>query len=150
MNKTREALARQLADSFTTATRDNGETFTKCKGGTPQWIKDAIQAAHNDVLPNDWIYATCSAVADDLADRDPDEWEDFTFEIADSLVDVYTTHLTRWLHEFPWAHSVCDEACEELGMENPDTLKRISLGQFYTIRAIAEELIRAIEEEAEA
>jgi len=85
----------KLSKFFTTGTRDNGETFTTLTDDRPEWLQDAIREAHVSDLPNDWIYAECSAACDAIDDESLTD-EDSIHEYADGRVDIYTKDLARW------------------------------------------------------
>jgi len=58
------------------ASRD-GETYYRKKDTAPEWVGDAVYAAHDNgaMLPDDWKYETIARVADDLTyalDNDDD------------------------------------------------------------------------------
>lgn len=64
-------------------------------------LQEAVYKAHQDRLPDDWIYSTFSAILDTLQGYDItelDDLENYRGEIVDGLVDVYTSNLTDWLN----------------------------------------------------
>lgn len=137
-----------FAKHFETKTRDNGERFTSLKDDRPEWLQDAVYAAHQGTMPNDWIYAECLAAiesfdADELSD------EDNVHEFADARVDVYTKALYQWATDMcltdTWAKAEGEvEDCG--GMLDESIEKRIAIVQFYAIRFIAETMQAACAE----
>lgn len=150
-------VATEFYKAFEPAKRDaTGETFYRLKDGSPQWMTDAIHAAHDALaggrMPDDWVYDACRGIASDLDDLEPADAQsalDEMHEIADSQVDVYTSALTKWLASHSDNIALCDEACEELGSDDTDTIKRISLGQYHAYELIGAALIGVFETESD-
>src|SRR6266516_1712460 len=112
---TLESLAREAAGWFETAERPDGESFTRTKDGTPEWVTDLVREAHgDDFLPDDWRYATISDALNFLADDgDPDDAGEF----ADQAVDVYTGARFAWLASNLNRAGYVDEAVAEFGYD---------------------------------
>lgn len=97
--------ARALADAFEIKTRDNGDTFYCLKDGRPDWMQDALHAAHDggDMMPNDWSYRFAAGIADHIAKSlqslqyGQHERYDIIAEGADSLVPDYNAERAAWL-----------------------------------------------------
>lgn len=89
----------ELTSYFQRKTRDDGSTFVTLTDDAPEWLRDAVYAAHDGEMPNDWRYSMCESIVDALADYgyptddDAGEWG----EIADSHVEVYNHQLAQWL-----------------------------------------------------
>lgn len=100
-----------LAGAFETRTRDNGDVFYVLADGSPEWMTEAVRAAHDGALPNDWAHKLCAWVADTA--RQYDEPEDYAGEIADSVVNRRITHeLLDWLASHGSRQGLADEALE--------------------------------------
>ena len=93
-----------LSSYFETKKRDSGETFVTLKEGRPEALFDAVYAAHDGMLPNDWVYAACRSACEtidcslessecDLSEIDSHEW-------ADGEVDAYTSARFQWAADF--------------------------------------------------
>jgi hypothetical protein len=105
--------AAALFAAFVSAKRDNGDTFYKLADGSPEWMTDAVHAAHGDMMPDDWRYACIRGLCSSIADSsDP---EDERGEIVDGEVDVYNAALVAWLGSNLWRGAYCDDAMQELG-----------------------------------
>lgn len=150
--KTAEALA-----WFEQAKREStGETFWRTRDGRPEWLHDAIYAAHDDgeLLPDDTVYEYVVDVLDALAEADPeshDEISDAAHEWADASMDTSYHDLTAWLHSHPSRVYLCDEAAEEFWSEKDAELwKQIQLGQYLERLRIFEAIAEACCEAAEA
>lgn len=136
--------AAQMLTYLETGTRDDGSTFLALRDGRPEWMRDVAYAAHGngDRLPNDWDYEhlrdALEALAEDL------DAEGFTF--ADVNVPVYTNDLTKWLHEFPGACGMCDEAAGEYGIDFDDILNLIRAGYCYYLQGLFENVKAALPE----
>jgi hypothetical protein len=75
-------MTKQFADAWTTDTRNDGVLFCKLRDGSPQWMTDAIHAAHGDIMPLDWIYEHCSRIVDMMTEYEPEQWDDSVSEWA--------------------------------------------------------------------
>ena len=86
------------AASFTWALRDK-EMFWHHKEDTPEEYISITRDAHDSELPNDWRYATCSEIADAIAEGDYQSHEDVVddaYAIADAVIEQYTMGLLNW------------------------------------------------------
>ena len=134
-----------MTNYFETRTRDNGETFVTRTDDAPDWLADAVRAAHDDEFPNDWRYVTCRAIFEAFEDGSSDP-----SEVADSLVDVYTADLFEWLAGDLGRSAYVDEAMTE-GLTSPSSSieERIRLGQYLCIEAMVRVLAEAVDDNAE-
>lgn len=129
-----------LASYFVRQERDNGEAFYSLAEDRPEWLYGAVREAHDDELPNDWRYATCHSIAAMIDDGVTE-----AYEIADSLVDVYTVNLLEWLAENIGRMAYIAESNDDLG--RPDELEdEIRQGQYLAIDRMAGILLAAIAE----
>lgn len=151
MTTTKQAeIAKQLADAFTVDTRNDGTRFHKLRDGSPQWMTDAIHAAHGDILPLDWIYEHCHHVADKMNEYEPEQWGDSVSEWADSLVDVYHVDRARWLALRVDFFDLVDEAVAESSHGTQGISGDIAQGQYKLLEQIAWAMVNAVNEQAEA
>lgn len=72
--------------------RDNGESFYVVAAAAPAWFGEAVHAAHEGELPNDWRYAMCANIVSLIGDGVMESGK-----IADEAVDTYTVALGAWL-----------------------------------------------------
>lgn len=144
--------ARALADAFEHKTRDNGEGFYCLKDGSPDWMQDALHAAHDggDMMPNDWSYRFASQMADHIAETleyAPDnDLSDIVSEGADILVPAYNSDRLAWLASHTSRVAFVDDAAEELGIA-PDggIMAMIGTGIYTELQMIGAALVEAIE-----
>jgi len=143
--------ARQFSQAFETRTRaDSTETFTCLKDDAPQWMTDAVHAAHGSMLPDDWAYGACEAIADRLADCEPESWDDEAHEACDAMVDVYNGRLLHWVASHLDRMGYCDEALEEGLCDASRGLSGILMaGQYRELEGIWQALASAIEAQAD-
>lgn len=147
MTDYRRKAAEQFSAAFMRDTRPDGETFIRLEDDAPEWMTDAIREAHGRMLPDDVKYTMCEEVAERLADRDSDEWDDAQGEECDSLVDVYNGDLIKWLGSHGTRAAYIDEAQEEgLIDPNADTFKRLQIGQYMEYAEIWSVLQSACED----
>ena len=146
-----QTLADTLASSFETRERATGGTFHALKDDAPQWIADAVRAAHGDRLPSDWIYKQCDYIASDI--RQAIIYEDIEpSELADSIeverealpmrADIYTATLTAWLADDIRNLEYCDQWADEMGGTG-DLCAMISGGQRLAKQEIASVMVSA-------
>jgi len=151
MTTTKQAeIAQQFSDAWTTDTRNDGVLFCKLRDGSPQWMTDAIHAAHGDILPMDWIYLHCNHIVDMMTEYEPEQWDDSVSEWCDGLVDVYNADRVRWLALHLDFADFVDEAVEEYGHSDQGVIGDIGMGQFKLLEQIAYAMLSAVNEQAEA
>ncbi len=138
--------------AFQTFKRDatGDELFLKLRDKVPQWMHDAVQSAHGDLFPDDWVYSKCAEVvnriASELHSGDLEDVRDNQAEIVDGLVDIFNSELTAWLASNVYRIGYCDEATEEYGpLENGEVIPIIRNGQYYEIDQIFTAILSAIE-----
>ena len=108
----------------------------------PQTLRDSVMAAHGDKFPNDWVYNKYHSILDAFLQyriETDDDLEDKRSEIADSLVDAYTSDLTAWLNSYNSNVYYLTEAQEEYG---PDGFRLLAMAQSKAIDEIANEVIK--------
>jgi hypothetical protein len=146
----------EMAEAFEQSKRDDGKTFYKLKDDAPEWLKGSdvmlkIHSALDDRFPDDWVYETAWAIAENLTgydDANADDANDQLHEVADGLVDVYNSDRARWLALHLNNALLCDEAAEESGTPiDVDMFSRIGAGQHLAIERIGYALITAVDAE---
>lgn len=142
-----QTVAREFANAFT---RDNPRQVWSLKDDSPNWMRDAIRDAHSDGrMPDDWIYESCRAIVDSIAEYDSADECD-TCEIADSQVDIYTSELCAWLAMHSGNLEACNEAVSEgLCPDDADMVKRMQTGQYILLDRACAALIAAIDAQAD-
>lgn len=155
-----KGLMGELAASFMEDARQDGSKFVRLVDGRPDWMRDAVLEAHGDAAPNDRHYNAIRAMAEGLAERtfEAETWGGFDAavcdacrELADSLVDDYTSVLLEWLAQAPGAIDACDEAAEEgLVIAESDLKTRIRTGQWRWYERIGQALCAAVVAQVEA
>jgi hypothetical protein len=129
---TAQALARILSTRWEEMPRDDGSTFTALGGADDSLrsiARDAIRAAHEDELPNDWRYAVCKAATEELLSSGEDaDLSEIASNAAECISTVYTGELLHWYAEVPARISYAEESEEAYGTAE-DLLSRLHLGQ---------------------
>jgi hypothetical protein len=110
---------------------------TSCATALPQWMTDAIHAAHGDILPLDWIYEHCSRIVDMMTEYEPKQWDDSVSEWCDGLTDVYNIELAKWLALHLDFAEFVDNATQELGHSDRGIFGDIAMGQYSVLENIA-------------
>lgn len=136
---TARALARILSTRWEELPRDDGSTFIALGGpddGLRGIARDAIRAAHEDELPNDWRYAVCRAATEELlASGEDAELSDVAVSTAELISTVYTGELLHWYAGTPTRIAYAEET-EEFGTSE-DLISRLHLGQFLAAERAA-------------
>lgn len=132
-------------------TKRGEDTIVILKDNTPEALRDSVRKAHGEKLPDDWIYDKYHSVLDALTQynfESTDDLEEKRPEIVDSLVDMYTRDLTKWLNDSPYNVYYITEAQEEYGVQE-DGFKILQMAQYKAIDEIAGEVIGYLTQEAE-
>lgn len=112
-----ERLARLAGDLYTalvTLKRDSGETIYVLKDGSPEWMKEAVKAAHGtEMFPDDYRYEFINEAAGAIRDYDGD-WDNAINEME---CDVYTHDRLKWLASHLNRPNYCDEVCSDFGAD---------------------------------
>lgn len=146
--QTSQQIAETAAAWFQTAERaSSGDTFDRIRDGAPEWIKDAVRDAHDDMLPDDYVYGYARAAFDWIAENDGDE--DSAAEFADN-VDVYSADLLAWLSSHSARRGFVEEARSE-GLLSPDADldKQMMAGQYLERQRVYSVIWKAVEAQVE-
>lgn len=154
------SLAADLSQAFEGDTRSDGSLFRKLRKESPEWMRSAVQAAHGDMLPDDWRYAMIARVVDAIADaveedaveegfQSDDEIRDAVAERLDDLVPVYNTDRSAWLASYLNRADYVDEAVKEYGWLG-DIFTAIGYGMLREYEEVFGMLWDALEERAES
>jgi hypothetical protein len=101
---------------FETRKRESGESFVTLTDDRPEWLHDAVMAAHDDELPNDWRYETCRDIVQALAELDDDaDMDDAPWQIADMLTPAYNAQRVGWLADDLRRVSYIDDVMQDMG-----------------------------------
>ena len=102
-------------------------------------------------MPNDWRFETVDSIASTLVDMadgeswDVDDFREESHEVADSLVDVYTSDLLQWvaanITRHQWDDSDLANGAEPYG----DIVALIKLRQFEEIESMVQTVLSEIE-----
>ena len=112
-------------------------------------LQNIVQEAHLGEFPNDWRYDTVHSIASTLANRtDSEDWDADTFreemssEVADTLVDVYTSDLLAWV-----SGNICRHQWDDEGIAQPTTniVELVRLRQYEEIESMVHAVLNKIE-----
>ena len=132
-------------------TREDGSTFVVfTTTDATEWVKNAVHAAHGEMLLDDFVFTTCreafSAIAEAGEDADLDE---IRAEFADN-VDVYSSELIAWLGSHGERMGYCVAAQEEgLVDVDADVAQRIAVGQAIERGQIFDAIVAGLEVQAQ-
>src|SRR5438067_880220 len=142
-----QELARNAGSCFERGTRPDGESFTRVKDGSPEWVSELVREAHgDDFLPDDWRYEHVHSALEFIAEAE--DAEDGRAEFADSAVDVYTGGLFSWLSSNMRRQSYVDEATEEFGPAD-SVADSIARGQYLEASEVYGLVLGFLEQRAE-
>lgn len=143
----------QFAAQFRRRTRDNGEEFITLGDDAPEWIVNAMFAAHGhgDMMPNDWSYRLAADVVCQLCSdtRDGSDIADAIDYAVDAAVPCYNAERTDWLASHLQRGFYVDEAVEEYGWPKDGGIyQAIAYGIAFEARMIADAIVSACMEQA--
>lgn len=144
MNESEMFVKAKLARSFLTRGNraESGEVYIYAKDGAPEWMQTLCQDAHDEILPDDYVYSVIEDALDSIIDNDGD-----ADSATDSIeADTYNRDLLAWLASHTFRVGYCDEAAEEIGLgSDAGIIDRIQLGQCFEKRAIFQSVINSLE-----
>jgi hypothetical protein len=145
-----QVRALDLARAFELKIRDDGSTFYIFREGSPEWMTEAVRAAHDEEFPNDWRFTICNFLAQNLAEYETaEDAYDHVSELAEAQDAIYTSDLLTWYAERPGRLDYAEQAEEELGRDPGASIgDRLHLGHHYAIEQMAQVLISACEARA--
>lgn len=132
MTLTIDQLAGEAYAAFEARQRDDDTSYVTLRDDAPGWLHDLVRAAHGDMLPDDWRYASIRAALGAINDAgEGADLDDLAHEWADGHVDVYTGARLAWLASDLNRAGYCDDAVDE-GLVSPDAgiVDRIGAGQY--------------------
>lgn len=149
---TLQETAAAFASALDERTRADGATFYCLKDGSPEWMAEAVRAAHGDMLPNDWSYQAVRGAVMALEEAarygDADEIDDRREEIIDGLVDVYHGDLCAWVSSAASRGEFCTDAMGEYGQ--PESfLNLLQWGQSLEYQQVFGAVVEACKAQAE-
>lgn len=146
MNTLKQEINR-LSELFTSSKRENGEVFLHCKDTVNESDRDLVRDFHGtDILPDDFRFETIVNLLYRLNEYDFDSVDyirdhGIDHEIIDSLVDVYTGHLTAWLASHNSRVEFCNEAVNDGLVNGSDIIKLMQCGQYLEIQMIMNNIL---------
>jgi hypothetical protein len=147
MEKTIAELAKEAAGYFTMKQR-NGETIHVLADERPQWVLNLVRIAHDEMLPDDWRFASIASALEAMAESEASDTElqggDLDFEWADANVDTYTSERFAWLSSHLSRQGYVDEAHELLGTGEQDIAEQIGAGQYVELREVWDLVLQAL------
>lgn len=136
----------QYAGWFEYKERGDDDTIVILKDGAPEEIREAVYKAHGEIMPNDWVYSTFLGILEKLQEytiEDLEDVDEYRPEIVDSLINVYTYALTRWLAEDISRVHYVTEALQNGGAD--DGIQLLMQAQALAIEGIFAEVYTLLE-----
>lgn len=130
-------------------TRQNPRKVDCLTEERPDWLYDAVVAAHQGDFPNDWIYSECRAACEAIDDGSLSS-DDDVHEYADSRVDVYTHDLASWYADMcsSTTYATAEEEAHDLGAIDGEAIDhRLKIVQYVALSYIARTILDAYQNE---
>jgi len=139
MEITIQEIAKEAEFYFKQKTRNNGDKFYVLGDGRPEWLRDLVYDAHNDTLPDDFIYKFI--------------WESIVSIMEDGEDayvegDIYTSDLTSWLNSNNGRVSYLTMALEELE-EEKNGFNLLGYAQKLEKDEVFHSVLKSLEDQAE-
>lgn len=134
-------LANKMLEQFETKGREGGGTFQTLKDAAPDWMTDVCREAHDDFLPDDFIYSVIVDSLEALTNYDDES------EARDSLEpDIYNRDLLAWvssnLHRAGYVNDAVSEGMVDL--TSFDLFSALQAGQIQEKQVIFDGVVRAL------
>ncbi|MGQ2942953.1 MAG: hypothetical protein ACT6Q7_03010 [Blastomonas fulva] len=138
----------QFAAQFQRKTRDNGTEFICPQDGAPEWISDAMFAAHDngEIMPNDWTYRIAADIVCQLCSdvRYGLDIADAVDRAVDAAIPCYNADRTDWLASHLSRGFYVDDAVAEYGWpQDGGIYQAIAYGIQLEARMIADAIAAA-------
>lgn len=138
----------QLLSSFEVSSRENGSSFLRLSSGSPEWMSDAVMAAHDGELPNDSRYELirdCLQALSEDGVESQEEALEASLQLSLDLVPTFNGDLLQWFSELPRRLGDCDEALNQERVSQLTAYEVLSRG----FRLAAEEVISSLADSLE-
>lgn len=139
MSKNEMVIKAKLAlNSLETKTHEDGTRFVSVKDDAPDWLEDLCRDAHDDMLPDDFVFETIQEALSAIVDNDGDT------DAVELEADCYNSDLIAWLGSHSRRPGYCDDAAEEYGTDG-GIMGMIRMGQYAEKREILYSVISSLE-----
>ena len=129
------ALAQELYDALEARERDDRTKYVALKDGSPDWMREAIRAAHDGMAPDDSRYAMVMASA--LAIAEAEDIYQAEDELPQAIDYVEHGELVTWLSSYTAARlEYVEEAAAEYGLQAAREWVRLAAGMDYEAREV--------------
>lgn len=143
-----QAVAKAAADWFEYRTRDgDGSRFLILKDGRPDWLAEAVQGAHGDMLPDDRIYSLCRDAVGAIAEGADND--DGAAEFAENAIDPYNHARLLWAASHLDRLELAEVSAEANGYQGTSVVDILAFGQAAEAGVVFEAMWDALEAQAE-
>ncbi len=135
MKYTIQRKAQKYVDQFEVIKiQDSDETrFILKSNATEGALYKAVRSAHGESFPSDFIHETFLRILERITEYDNPDLSEVRSEIVDSMVDIYTYNLTKWLHDdINNVYYLTEVLSEEYG-DIKDGFKLLAMAQYMAI-----------------
>jgi len=143
-------LDKEIKRLLSKLTVQNGKVIA-CSSDRDDTDFDLLRDFHGtDIMPDDFRWDHILRLLERLTEYEFDsvdyiEDHGIDHEIIDSLVDVYTGHLTAWLASHNSRVEWCNEAVTSQLVDGSDIIKTIQYGQYLEIQMIMNNILSYLE-----
>lgn len=144
--------AEHYADLFKSIDVVDGTTRVVLKDDAPKELRDAVQEAHGDKLPNDFIFSTFAGLLNGISEYDVETVEElrnhgYDHEIIDGHVDIYTHDLLQWLaSDIDNLEYMSRVMAESVFVEDDGAWQTLARMQYYAIEDIMQFVLSLLED----
>lgn len=138
-----ESIANIAGEGYDSLSYENG--IVRRNADTPEWVANAIYEAHDDIMPNNWVYEVAHDAFAAIHDGVGSYSDDVLTGFADSA-DMYNADLLNWVRDYPAASGFIDEAVSEFGGAK-DFFHSIQMGQYEARSMIFGIILEAVTSE---
>lgn len=143
-------LDKEIKRLLSKLTVQNGKVIA-CSSDRDDTDFDLFRDFHGtDIMPDDFRWDHILRLLERLTEYEFDSVDyirdhGIDYEIIDSLVDVYTGHLTAWLASHNSRVEWCNEAVTSQLVDGSDIIKTIQYGQYLEIQMIMNNILSYLE-----
>lgn len=121
-----KAKATEMSGWLEYRTRPDDEKFITCKAGAPDWVKDIVFDAHDNMLVNDYSYEYVNDALEVIMETDSQEDAQ---ECMENRTEIYNSEMIKWLASNLGRAEYVDEAVSNYGYK--DLYSALQLGMAF-------------------
>ena len=147
------AALSQLLSSFKRSSRSDGSHHWILAPSSPEWMSEAVMAAHDEELPNDSRYELIRDCLQALSDDGVESLEDAlnaSPELSADIAPIATGELLQWFSQMPRRLGDCDEALNQERVSELSSYELLSEGFRLAAEGVISSLADSLEDAADS